>query len=191
MGGPGSGKRRKKPPKDVEFFDNREIWEKHPWESDKSFAGFTAYRDLGLYRTLVSATERLGKTPSYVKVMEAWSKKFRWRERVNAYDMHLDKAQRDAEVDELVAMRKRHIQLAVHLQGLGATELQKWLKKAKESKGSVTVTPDQVLKLVEVGVKLERLNRGEATAIVKNDMEIKTPEEMDERIKQLMQLFEG
>ena len=72
----------------------------------------------------------------------------------------MDAARRKAEFAEVAKMQARHIQIAMNAQGLAITELQKAIKAAQDSKKSTISTAD-LLKLLDQGVKLERLNRGE------------------------------
>ncbi|MBD2336134.1 hypothetical protein H6G64_03895 [Calothrix sp. FACHB-156] len=71
-----------------------EQWERLPGEPQKAWFGFVAYRDLGRDRSYARACVAMGRTPGYRKVLEKWSIKFGWRERVDAYDLHIDRLNR-------------------------------------------------------------------------------------------------
>lgn len=62
-------------------------WERQPEESPKKHGEFITYRDLGRTRTLVEAATRLDFHPVSVRRMGA---RYRWVERAEAWDRHLD-----------------------------------------------------------------------------------------------------
>jgi len=99
----------------------------------------------------------LGKSGTLI---EGWCSKHGWVKRVAEWEQALDAARRKAEFAEVAKMQARHIQIAMNAQGLAITELQKAIKAAQDSKKSTISTAD-LLKLLDQGVKLERLNRGE------------------------------
>lgn len=76
-----------------------EPWERLPDETDKAWAAFSRYLDAGPDRTLSNAEEpakspksarKSPKKPPVKKTVSGsvkdWSKRFRWRERANAWD---------------------------------------------------------------------------------------------------------
>lgn len=131
-------------------------YERQPKESDPAWQAFKVYRDFSLEtRTLFNVAKALGKSETLIG---GWSVTWRWRERVNAWDREKNAAARNVELDEIAEMRKRHLKIASTMQGLGALELGKILKRARDGK-DVTLTAEQMLKLVDTGIKLERLNR--------------------------------
>lgn len=135
-------------------------------ESAEAFEAFAAYRDAGVVRSLVLVAEKLGKSE---QLISRWSSKHNWVKRVHAYDAELDRRKRLVDLTEVERMRKRQIKLALGMQDLGAIELWKMLKEAQE-KAEVRGSLDEktILKLIEQGSKLERLNRGEPGEIVQS-----------------------
>ena len=63
-------------------------WERQPKESDRKYGQFVTYRDLGRARTLTKAAERLTLAHGHVRNVAA---EFRWRDRCEAWDRHLDR----------------------------------------------------------------------------------------------------
>ncbi|MER6633518.1 hypothetical protein ABT301_35795 [Streptomyces sp. NPDC000987] len=63
-------------------------WERQPTETPHKHGQFTTYRDLGRTRTLTEAAQRLTLAYGHVRNLAA---QYRWRERVEAYDRHLDR----------------------------------------------------------------------------------------------------
>lgn len=62
-------------------------------ESNKAFAAFKTYLELGPERSLSIAGEKLGKSK---RMMEKWSRKFDWPARVQAHTAHLAEMERVA-----------------------------------------------------------------------------------------------
>jgi hypothetical protein len=71
----------------VNVRDLPEKWDKGGRETDKSFAAFTLYLQLGENRTAKAAAESAGRS---VSLFARWSRKFNWIERAAAYDAHQD-----------------------------------------------------------------------------------------------------
>lgn len=100
-----------------------EPWERQPGETQRAYAAFGVYRDMGSSRSLTSAHRALrgqegGKTgarkaPSY---WQAWSARYAWQERVALYDAHRDRKAREGReaehLKELDEFRKQEKQLA-------------------------------------------------------------------------------
>ena len=62
------------------------VFEQQPRESNKAFAAFKTYLELGAERSLATAADKLGKSK---RMMEKWSRKFDWPARVQAHTAHL------------------------------------------------------------------------------------------------------
>ncbi|MFI1703031.1 hypothetical protein [Streptomyces griseoruber] len=63
-------------------------WERQPNETPHKHGQFATYRDIGRTRTLTEAAQRLTLAYGHVRNLAA---QYRWRERVEAYDQHLDR----------------------------------------------------------------------------------------------------
>lgn len=102
---------------------DRRPWEKQNWESFKAFNGFALYRDLGLARSLTkaaqafieTATER--KEESVRRQMGEWSSAYRWVERAEAYDMHVDERLREQREGRIGRQNRRYEAAAATLSG--------------------------------------------------------------------------
>lgn len=84
-------------------------FEQQPRESNKAFAAFKTYLDLGAERSLSLTADKLGKCK---RMMEKWSRKFDWSARVQAHAAHLATVEREAiesrAVEKAVAWEKTH-----------------------------------------------------------------------------------
>ena len=96
-------------------------YERQPGESDRAFAAFCCYRDLGPKRSLDEVGKRLygdhtrRKRGSTGRVRE-WSAKWNWRERGAAWDAHLDRQTCESQEQARREMGERHARVAVALQ---------------------------------------------------------------------------
>jgi hypothetical protein len=75
------------------------VWLRQPGESDKAFAAFQCFLDLGEERTITEVAKRLSKSR---QLIDGWRSKFGWRERAAEYDDYLvsekaKKARREVE----------------------------------------------------------------------------------------------
>lgn len=75
------------------------VWLRQPGESEKAFAAFQCFLDLGEERTIAEVGRKQGKSRSQI---DGWRSRFNWRERAAAYDNYLasektKKARREVE----------------------------------------------------------------------------------------------
>lgn len=144
-------------------------WDRQPGETDHAWPTFVAYRDQPPgERSLAKLAQRFDKSRQF---LGQWSSKWEWVARCHAYDAWRDRQARAAEAAAVKAMRERHIQMAMSFQGAAALALNKIIAAEKTlgpdgKPGPLTLKPSEVKDLAELGVKLERLNRGEPEAIV-------------------------
>ena len=78
-----------------------------------------------------------------------------WVSRAAAYDAYLDELAREQNEAEIIKMRKNHALLASQM----ITKAAKRLLTMPEEE----ITAADLVRLVDVGVKIERLSRGEST----------------------------
>ena len=149
--------------------DAREIWERHPGESAAQYFKFCRYRDMkyvgkdgtkldGIQapfgkRSIRGLAVQLGLNT--YKELGRLSARFDWAERCEAYDTELEDQAREQTERAILKMRKDHADLAAQM-----------VKKA--AKRLLTIPEEEIsaadiVRLVDVGVKIERLSRGEST----------------------------
>lgn len=161
---------------------DRELWEQQPGESGTLFAHFVFYRDMrypkvtrqvkdedGKIKKTTTETVMDGTVPyekrSLRKTAEALgmnkrtianqSAKWDWVRRCEAYDAHVDRMNREANEAAIRKMKQEHALLA-----------QQMIRKATSR--LLTMPDDEIsaaelARIVDVGVKVERLSRGEST----------------------------
>jgi len=143
----------------------RAPWERQPGETVRAYAAFCVYRDLfPQERSLRRAAEELAKTDpksrraeAILRVLKAWSAKYRWVERVKAWDDEQDRLNRARQLREIQEMRERHANIAKHLQA-------KAYERLKRLDPDELEAPDVLRYFVEAA-RLERLARGEPDII--------------------------
>lgn len=132
----------------------RKPYERQEGETDKAFEAFVIYRDLGTDRSLVKVREKLGKSATLI---ERWSSRNNWVERVQSYDVEMDRKSLLQEEKKRKDMAKRHANYATVFQ-------QKVLERLQNLNPAELSTSDMI-RWFEISVKIERLSRGESTDI--------------------------
>ncbi len=139
--------------------DDRLPWEKQKGESRQAFEAFSAYRDMGAARSLTKVAKKLNKS---VTILGRWSGRWNWVERTSAWDIELDRQNREAQIEAIKEMSERHAREAMLFQ-------QKVVERLRELRPG-ELSPQDMARWFEVAVKVERLSRGETTEILKQDI---------------------
>lgn len=158
------------------------LWERQFGESIKAFQAFATYRDLGDGRSLRLVSQQVGKSKA---LMDRWSSRWRWVERVKAWEHHRDAEGRKAELKAIKDMRARHAQEAVALQT-------KALERLKVLDASA-LTPNDVLRFFVEAAKLERVARGQPETITQQEVTGKNggPVEVKAQVRDLSRLSDA
>lgn len=135
---------------------NLSAWERQPREGAAAFAAFVSYRSLPAAIRTVKAASGSSERQRY-----EWSATHRWRERAAAWDAHVDEEVQAEEIAAQRSMMRRHARLARKL--LGHVEV------ALDGLDLSDLSRAQLHRMLDVGVKLERLTYGEATERVASD----------------------
>ncbi len=137
--------------------ENNELWERMKGEGPRQYEHFAAYRDMKhLTPTSSRSIRKLAKERGMARTtFEELSVKFNWVARCEAYDLYLTektRLQNEADIEE---MRKNHALLGSQMIRKAAKRL---LTIPEEE-----ITASDIVRLVDAGVKIERLSRGEST----------------------------
>ena len=138
-------------------------FERLPLETDKAYAAFTVYLNLGAQRSTQAVANKLGKCAQLIR---RWSSQWRWSERVAAHGAHLATIEREtAEVlarSKAVGWVKRQQELRetewqVHLECVAAARrgLESFMARPK-----AYATLAEIARLLELASKLGRLASG-------------------------------
>lgn len=139
------------------------IFERQERESDKAFAAFKTYLELGPERSLALAGDKLGKSK---RMMEKWSRKFDWPARVQAHAAHLaDIERRTAEALAVQAgtdwakrqeqHREDEWQTRGELIALAREAIERWKKNSARCG-----TLEGIARLLDLASKLGRVSSG-------------------------------
>ena len=93
-------------------------------------------------------------------LMGQWSKRWNWSTRVFDYDVYIEHLSRKSLEKKRIEMAERHADVSQVL----ISEATKALAKLQTSTDDLT--PEQLLRFLEVGIKNERLSRGEPSEIM-------------------------
>lgn len=143
------------------------IWERQPEEPEKAWEAFVIYKEME-DRKVVGVAKMLGKAGP---TLHFWSSKYRWRERIVAFEREKEKIKDNAEFDEIKKMHRRHIRLAMKLQDLTGNELKKLIKESNRTDHAMT-GPKAISQILERAVRVERLSRGESTEKVETQLDL-------------------
>jgi hypothetical protein len=156
-GGMMAGKKGKKPDDFMDkFLDDCQEWDRRfdLKETDSAYKYFCIYRDssslTGERRSLRKTAEQAGVKPSTLSV---YANKYDWYDRVRAYDLFLEKSRRTRYEEELDKMYATHAKV-------GNSLIVKAMKKLLNTPDEM-LTINDVIKLLDLGVKTERISRGE------------------------------
>ena len=144
------------------------MFEQQPRESNKAFAAFKTYLELGAQRSLVVVAEKHGKSKTMI---ERWSRRFDWPARVQAHAAHLATIEREAieglALEKAVDWNKVHEAVKVaewqrhkKLIALADEMLARW-EKNKAKCGTL----EGIARVLELATKLGRLAAGMPTEV--------------------------
>lgn len=132
-----------------------EPWEQQEGETSRAYEAFCVYRDLGPNRSISKTGKKLGKN---LTTIGEWSSANDWVKRCQAWDSEQDRIARQAQLDEIVKMRKRHAKIA-------ETALEKVLK-ALASMDPEEMSNADITRMMDTASKLERISRGDVGDVI-------------------------
>lgn len=168
-----------------------ETWERLPDETPKAFIAFHIYRDTEpINRSIAKCVEaqKYSKATSKIRLWAVWSSKYRWVERVEAYDRYADERALMIDMQAEKEMRERHINEAKGLQKIAIDRLK--AMRPEELKAR------DVLSFFIEASKLERLAMGLETEhldVTSAGKRIKkmTDDELSEYIQNLLRAVDS
>jgi len=141
-----------------------ESWVKLSGETSLAYAAFCAFRDLGAERSIRMAVETSlksgekneSKVDKKYNVWRNWATQFRWRERADAYDRHLEKL-------KLGELRKTiEAQGEMHREVTG--KMLEVVKKKLDTMNPEDLTQGNVTDWVQTAIRAEREAAGLITS---------------------------
>jgi hypothetical protein len=140
--------------------EEKQPWDRQPYETSRSYELFCTYRDMGIKRSLRKMKAAVNGSPS-VRRLQVLSARWGWVGRSRAYDDHLEREQRAQREKERLAMHDRHAKVALLGLNVAVKGLETLLTKVQSGEG--TVAPGDLTRLLDTAVRVERLARGEST----------------------------
>lgn len=161
----------------IDFANERELWEQQPDEPRNPFFMFSMYRNLPPWeRTLVALHKQflhIRGRATWTRVPDAyslWKKMYRWEERCEAFDRFED-------AEALKQLNSRRIQSRLETATIGRVLRQRAFEALEVLEATLyeyhldedgvrqriarsALSPAQIVKLADIGVKLERLALG-------------------------------
>ncbi len=156
-------------------------FEQQPRESNKAFAAFRAYLELGPERSLVAAAEKVGKSKT---LMEKWSRKFDWLARVQAHAAHVGEVERKAiqglAIEKAVEWHQKHEtvrreawQEAEKTIALVHEARERWLKSSRVPR------LEEIARVLELVFKLKQFATGMPSEIKEINTTMKATVDVD------------
>lgn len=130
-------------------------WERQPGESQRKHGQFVTFRDLGRTRTLTEAAQRLTLAYGHVRNLAS---EFRWRERVEAYDSHLDRQYEAMWLQE----RRKAAETDAKILGAAIGKLAQRLQTINAAEMSV----GDFIRLMDVAMRHRRVLFGDPTETI-------------------------
>lgn len=138
----------------AEWRKNDKSWERQPKESVQAYEAFYKYLQMGEKRTLRKVEQELNKSHALIG---RWSSAWNWQKRSADYDADIRRQEYEATQKEIKKMQERHIQTAMLLQ-----------KKALQALDKIDIeqfSPQEILRFISEGAKLEKDTRQEQTPV--------------------------
>ncbi len=127
-------------------------WERQPKESAQAYEAFDLYLKMGTERSCRKVAQQLSKSDTIIR---RWSSAWSWQKRVRDYDAEMARMEFAEAQKAVKKMRERQIQTAMFLQ-----------KKAVQALDKLDIselTPQEILRFISEGAKLEAANRAAST----------------------------
>lgn len=127
-------------------------WERQPQEGSKAYEAFSIYMKMGSERSCHKVAQELSKSDTMIK---RWSSKWSWKKRAQDYDAELARVEFSEAKKGVKEMQERQIKLSKLLQ-------KKAFDALKELDAS-ELTPQEILRFISEGAKLEATTRAAST----------------------------
>ena len=152
----------------------QKLWERWEGEGDKPYEAFQLYMTEGNDRSIPKVAQKLSKS---VPLLKRWSAKFKWVDRVRAWDEQkdslttekmLDRLQKEADTkaEENIAMLKRHASQAQAYGSVLTAIEANFLKRIQEDKEALNnlTLPELLNYIIRGGSVLPKVQEAEAVA---------------------------
>lgn len=140
-------------------------WERHKQDTEEEWQAFIFYRDSGEKRSFRLTAEHF---KIWHNTVFRWNIRYRWKERVLAYERHLDAQRQEVHKKEVVAMAKRHASVASSAIGILSEPLKEAVRRINQGLWTLEKISDvELLRLIRANasvlkdlVEIERVAMG-------------------------------
>ena len=133
-----------------------QAWEQQPKETPEAYEAFKVYRAMEpTDRSLAKVGKELGKSTA---LMERWSAKHKWGERVAAWDAEADRQAAQKQLKDIANARVRQRKQAVKMQ-LKALQL---LESINQGDAKLS----EIVSLMKLGMEQERICLGDVGDVI-------------------------
>ena len=140
-----------------------------PNETTKQFEAFCVYRDMGRERSIEKVSKKLSKSTALI---QRWSSKNDWINRVAEYDAYLEK-------ERLKEINKKHKQITQLMLKRAIDGLKRKVEKGDD------VSDSAIISYIDKAVNIERLIEG----LSNQNIELKQTESIVSDIHQLYEIY--
>lgn len=144
----------------AEWRKNEKSWERQPKESVQAYEAFYKYLQMGAERTLRKVEQELNKSHALIG---RWSSAWNWQKRSADYDADIRRQEYEATQKEIKKMQDRQVKTAILLQ-----------KKAVQALDELDISklsPQEILRFITEGAKLEKETRQEQAPVSERERE--------------------
>ncbi|NCB72462.1 MAG: hypothetical protein EOM45_11900 [Clostridia bacterium] len=123
-------------------------WGRQEGETTKAYAAFCAYRDYGIDRSIQKVVNKYIENAWSMPLLLRWSANHNWVKRCAAFDSYMDKERQKEYLAQTLEISRRQAQSARRIQDIAIERL--------SSLDPITLTNQELLRYLEVGMRLER-----------------------------------
>lgn len=148
--------------------DGRDPWERQPGESRQAYANFVIYRDIGPSRSLAKAASETGKNRTTLSDQSA---KYRWQDRVDAYDFEMEKRHHEGRMTAIDRMYEEADTVGSALMAAAVTKLRG--RRASSNSPEISpldidaLEPNEIRQFIVDGFRMRLLANRQPTDYVK------------------------
>jgi hypothetical protein len=141
------------------------LWLRQACDTDESWDAFKAYRDMAPPRNMARIYVNRVQVP--IAKVSSWLRDHNWRDRCRAYDNHMEEILITQREDFL---RQKTVEITADwmcalkdAREIIAKELMRLRQTSEESDGPGLLKPNELVRLMDMVIKYDRLLRGEST----------------------------
>lgn len=157
----------------AQTYDVERPWTRQPFETERDYARFQTYLHTAPPRSLTPLAKTLGMGWA---ALDELARDHGWLLRARTYDAHLDRLRLetvDRVTEETAASRaRRHMRPLTMALEAAERELAKLAKLSKQAEGPGVLSPRDILRFLEIGIKYQRLIAGDLDPVQRHSVDL-------------------